>query len=130
MDLFTQFEYMRPKFVLEDRLFKIAKMSAAPIISHFGGMYRKAVGSKEYVLWHEHLTTQDYYKNPVDHTRFMGRISIPDIVTRYNLPSTIRSDIGKLEAQKQPPEISGHHTEYLYEFSTLKEQLQKWTMRK
>ena len=56
----------------------------------------------------------------------MGRISVPDIETRYSLPTTIRSDIGKLEAKEMPAEISGNHTEYLYEFETLKDQLQQW----
>ena len=126
MHLFTDFEALRPEYVLEDRLFKIAKMSGSPIQHSIGSMYRKALGSKEYVLWFEHLTTFDYYKNPVDHTRFMGRLSIPDIVTRFSLPSTIRSDVGKLEAQQMPSELSGHHTEYQYPFEQMKWQLAQW----
>lgn len=124
--LFTDFEALRPEYVLEDRLFKIAKTSGSPIRHSIGSMYRKALGSKEYVLLFEHLSCFDYYKNPVDHTRFMGRISIPDIVTRYSLPSTIRSDVGKLEAQKMPSELSGHHTEYQYPFEQMKWQLAQW----
>ena len=56
----------------------------------------------------------------------MGRLSIPDIVTRFSLPSTIRSDVGKLEAQKMPSELSGHHTEYQYPFEQMNWQLAQW----
>ena len=87
--LFTDFEANRPQYVLEERLFKIAKISGSPIKHHIGGMYRKAVGSKEYVLWFEHLTTFDYYKNPVDHTRIIGRWEKPEIVSRFSIPTTI-----------------------------------------
>lgn len=126
MDLFTDFEALRPQYVNEDRLFKIAKMSGSPIKHHIGGIYRKAIDSKEYVLWHEHLSTFDYYKNPTDHTRFMGRYEIPNIVTRYTIPATIRSDIGKLEAEELPAEINGYETQYEYEFNALKWQLCQW----
>jgi hypothetical protein len=126
MNLFTDLEALRPQYVNEDRLFKIAKLSGAKIKHHIGGIYRKAVGSKEFVFWHEHLSTFDYYKNPVDHTRFMRRWEKPEIISRFTIPSTIRSDIGKLEAKNMPPEVNGSEVQYDYEFSAIKGQLQEW----
>ena len=78
------------------------------------------------MIWHEHLSTFDYYKNPVDHTRFMGRWEKPQIITRFTIPSTIRSDIGKLEANEMPPEVNGSEVIYDFEFNALKWQLAQW----
>ena len=42
------------------------------------------------------------------------------------MPSTIRSDVGKLEAQKIPSELSGHHTEYQYPFEADEMAVTQW----
>ena len=128
--LFTDFEAMRPQYVNEDRIFKIQKLSKKEMKHHIGGIYRKAVGSKEYVIWHEHLMTFDYYNNPVDHTRFIGRWEKPDIIRRFTIPSSIRSDVSRLEAQESPPEVNGSEVQYDYEFNAIKPQLQEWYDKK
>ena len=73
MHLFTNLEALRPQYVNEERLFKIQALSKSPIEHHLGSVYRKAVGSKEYVLFFNHMKCQDFYHSPINHTIFLGR---------------------------------------------------------
>ena len=59
-------------------------------------------------------------------TRFMGRWEKPEIIRRFTIPSSIRSDVGKLEAQESPPEVNGSEVIYVYEFNALNWQLCQW----
>jgi hypothetical protein len=56
----------------------------------------------------------------------MGRWEKPEIISRFTIPSTIQSDIGKLEANEMPPEIDGYEVIHEYEFGAIKNQLQEW----
>lgn len=76
-------------------------------------------------MWHEHLMTFDFYSNPVDHTRFLGRWEKPSIITRFSIQTSIRSDIGELKANEMPPEVNGSEVIYDFEFTSLKNQLQE-----
>lgn len=59
-------------------------------------------------------------------TRFMGRWEKPEIIRMFTIPSSIRSDVGKLEAQESPPEVNGSEVIYDYEFNALNWQLCQW----
>ena len=73
------------------------------------------------------MTTFDYFKNKIDHTRLIGRFEIPIIVSNYSIsPSTIRSDTAMIEPVQSPPQIESTHEEYEWKFEAIKPQLLKW----
>lgn len=123
-DLF--FPY-KPEYMNEKRIFEASKSSGSPVKHLITGIYRKAAGSKEYVFWHEHLQTFDYFKNSIDHTRFVGRYEVPVITRNFAInPAGITSDTTQVKPESGPPEIESMKTIHEFEFEELKPQLMKW----
>lgn len=128
MELFEGIESMRPEYQGEKRIIETSAGSNAPIKFHIGGIYRRSVGSSEFVFFHCHMSTLDFFQNPIDHTKFQGRWAKPVIVTRKSInPAAIRmGGTKKIEPTPQDPEIQGFETIYDYEFTAIKPQLLKW----
>lgn len=127
MELFRELQVGGPAIDNENRVFSASKASGSPVRHKITGLYRKRVGNKEYIIFHEHLTTFDYFKNPVDHSRFLGKVDVPIIVKHFAInPATIRSNQQKITPTEQAAEVQGHNTVYEYEFEASKPQLVKW----
>lgn len=127
MELYHQLQLGSPEIDNENRVFRASKASGSPIKHKITGVYRKKVGNKEYVVFHEHLATFDYFKNPVDHSRTLGKVEVPIIIRRFGInPATIRSNHQQVTPEEQAAEIEGHNTVYEYEFEATKPQLVKW----
>jgi hypothetical protein len=127
MELYRTLQVGSPEIDNENRVFSASKASGSPIRHKITGLYRRKVGNKEYVIFHEHLATLDYFKNPVDHSRFVGKVEVPIITRHYAInPLTIRSDQQQIRPTEQAGEVQGHNTVYEYEFEAVKSQLEKW----
>lgn len=127
MDLYHQLQLGSPEIDNENRVFSASNASGSPIRHKITGLYRKKIGNKEYIVFHETLITTDYFKNFVDHSRFVGKVEVPVIVRRFGInPATIRNNQQQLTPTEQAPEIQGHETVYEYEFEASKPQLVKW----
>lgn len=127
MQLYHQLQLGSPEIDNENRIFTASKASGSPIRHKITGLYRKKIGNKEYIVFHEHLATFDYFKNPVDHSRFVGKVEVPVIVRRFGInPATIRNNQQQVTPTEQAAEIEGHDTVYEYEFEAAKPQLVKW----
>jgi len=127
MELFQEPQIGSPEIDNEARVFAASKASGSPLRHKITGLYRKRVGNKEYVVFHEHMATFDYFKNPVDHSRLLGKVEVPIIVKHFAInPSNIRSNQQQIEPSEQAAEIQGHETVYEYEFEASKPQLLKW----
>jgi hypothetical protein len=126
-EMFKGNRYSIPEYKNEERIFVASRSSKAPIKHNLFSCYRKKVGSKEYFFAFDLMTTKDYFKNKIDHTRLIGRFEMPVIVSNYSIsPSTIRSDTAMIEPVQSPPTIESTHEEYEWEFSAIVPQLKKW----
>ncbi len=83
-DLFFPFED-NAEFNNEKRIFIISNGSKIPIKHKIVSIYRKKEGEKEYCFFIEHLMLKDYFQNPIDHTRTVGRYQYPNIVSQHGM---------------------------------------------
>lgn len=125
MSLFVEKD-IRSEFVNERRIFDVSNESKKPVKHKIQGIYRrKSSGGKEYIYFHEFLATADYWNNPVQWTRLVGKFDLPEIVQRYGLnPNSITNEQQKPTAL--PAEIQSVDTVYEFEFESIKNQLKEW----
>lgn len=126
MDLFFA---DRSEFVNERRIWDASRASDPPaaIKHNIFSLYRKVVGSKEYLLFHETLYTTDYFKNGVDWTRYLGVVTVPKIVRRRSInPATIKSNTDRVSPSDGPPEVESNEDVYLWPFEQVKKQIRSW----
>jgi len=119
--------YHKNEYTGEKRVFFASKASGTPIKHKIFSVYRKQVGNTSYVYFFDLMTTQDFYKNKVDFTRFCGRWEKPEIITRRAVNAhASQMDGAMVEPTDFPSEIDGFETVYEYPFDQVKEQLKKW----
>lgn len=124
--LFFQHE---SRYINEARIWTASKASNPPAkIGHnIFTLYRKRVGNREFLLFHEKLWTTDYFQNILDWSRYLGMVEIPVIVKKRGINvAAIRSDTDKVSPTDGPPEIHNLEKKYLWEFSKYKNQLEQW----
>lgn len=120
---------LKSEYVNEKRIFTAAANSEppAPIKHNIFQLYRKVVGSREYLLLHELLSTTDYFKNSLTWTRYLGMVSVPKIVrTRSINVASIKTGSDRVRPSEGPAEIEGHENVYLWPFEQVKKQLLQW----
>jgi hypothetical protein len=81
-------------------------------------IYKRQVGERLVCWFNEHLQNFDWNSNPIDHTRTLGKFSLPRIHNKMT-----RDNKGN---KQYTPEIMDHTTIYEYDWEDLKEQLVQW----
>lgn len=90
-------------------------------------LYRKQIGSQEYVYFFDLMIAQDYFQNKIDHTRIIGRWSKPFITRRWGLdPATLKSDSRPEPGEIDGPEIESTEEVYEYPWEQMRSQLLEW----
>lgn len=128
MDLFWPH---KSEYINEARIFTASDASDPPaaIKHNIFSLYRKQVGTKEFLIFHELLYTTDYFQNKLDWTRTLGKVEVPRIVKHKSInPAAIRNagGTGRISPSEGPPEIDSMEDVYLWEFQSVKNQLEQW----
>jgi len=93
MELFAFDRDSKSEYFNEARIWTAARASDPPAkIGHnIFSLYRKKVGNKEYLLFHEKLWTHDYFQNILDWSRYLRVVAVPVIVRKRSInPAAIR----------------------------------------
>jgi hypothetical protein len=120
-----------PSMNNERRIFLYSKASKppAPIKHKIVSIYRKKEGEKEFVFFNEHLMTHDLFRNPLDHTRTLGKYQLPNIVNITGMDPNLDYDPShpkELGPSVLSSQIESTSTVYEFEWSKTKPQLLQW----
>src|SRR6476619_2787405 len=118
---------MRPEYVNEERIFAAARASKKSIKHNIFSLYRKQVGSREFVYLFDHCVAKDYFQNNVDHTRLIGKWDRPVITQKHGINvHSLRSDSQPESGPIGDPEVESVEEVYDYPWEQMRDQLIKW----
>jgi len=120
----------RPEYNNEKRIFLYSKANHnAPIKHKMVSLYRTRQGTRGWIWGFEHLSSFDYYQNPIDHTRTIGKADVPQISKHFSMNPYLEHDPNapkEMGPSETAPEIVSVETKYFWEFDKMKDQLRKW----